>query len=207
MKIGIKERVTILENQIKEIAKKYSIELEDYNNPAKVDCVKAVKDLSKSLEKLCQNKPTKDQLEAIPGNEMWRYEGTSTESYFRFGSPFIENKTFSTYSGYGFGRTFTHYKDILSARPATKEERQEVYKKDRRMMPLHDFSDAWVGMDKVDYTAKGEGVVINIDSSSDYPILVDFPEYGHITFTIDGKRYLSDKNATLATRPIKIVEA
>lgn len=104
----------------------------------------AAKKYSKSEE---PNKPSREQLENIPDDEMWRYEDLDDgDVYYVWGSPFEPNKGFDVamneyYKDITFGTTNM---ESISARPATKQERIEVYKKERRMMPLHDFSDAWI---------------------------------------------------------------
>ena len=148
------------------------------------------------------DKLIREQLEGIPDNEMWRCESDNF-IWFVFGNPLKKNKAycFSTNSFYAKdydSPTFTEVSDIKSARPATKEERQEVYKKERRMMPLHDFSDSWIGM-KVYSINHGEGEITES--------MLNANGYFRVGFTSVYKIYNVDKAPkSLATRPIKIVE-
>lgn len=165
-------------------------------------------ELSKNIK---QSKTTMEQLESIPENEMWRYElyDVSRSIVFCFGNPlndsgksyFVNSDNFYSSNG---DPCISSLKLILSARPATKEERQKVYKKERRMMPLHDFSDAWVGME-VYHVNGSKGVIIGVYSYLDYAIKVEFEDFIDC-FTRKGKSNVGDKAHSIATRPIKIVE-
>lgn len=194
------KRIEVLEKKVQELD---SLVTEIIDNQLKASFKKLEKIYNKNP---MQDKPTRGQLEDIPENEMWRYE-VDGECWYCFGNPFEDSRfiCFDTNDFFELDCFLSSSSEVTSARPATKEERQEVYKKERLMMPLHDFSDAWEGMG-VYSIQQDKGVITKIQEDSDYPVVIGFGRPGKVTITVDGKYWDTDINPIFATRPIKIVE-